>query len=257
MEFAASKILQQVQVHAPLFASMQLPGPVEIQGHAQLDYDTRCHDLQSLPPPPKHVAEIYLKVLRLLQEAERSGLWPKVSAGRSRVLELNGHNGLPRGSVGGKSKGKRRKTKNNKPSRPKGENLRDTVAKKSKQDAGLKTAQAADGQPQGEPNESQERAGTFSIGAMPPPHKQPANRFPELLDAAFELERAIAPPGRKLPSTTIAVNKHAQFLPHTDSGAGSGTQCMLCRSMIGLEMCKQQRACPVSTRPTQFFCSTV
>ena len=42
----------------------------------------------------------------------------------------------------------------------------------------------------------------------------------ELMRACFELERALCP--NRPPSTTIAINRHAQFLPHRDSGAGSG-----------------------------------
>ena len=45
----------------------------------------------------------------------------------------------------------------------------------------------------------------------------------ELMLACFELEMLISP-GR-IPSSTIAINRHAQFRPHRDSGAGSG-QCI-------------------------------
>ena len=44
--------------------------------------------------------------------------------------------------------------------------------------------------------------------------------FPELLKAVFRLESVLLPERRG--SSTIAVNKHATFLPHTDSGAGAG-----------------------------------
>jgi len=64
--------------------------------------------------------------------------------------------------------------------------------------------------------------GTFSVGAFPEGLQQPKGNalFPELMHAAFELERAIFP--NRTPSSTIAINKHAQFKPHRDSGAGSG-----------------------------------
>jgi hypothetical protein len=42
----------------------------------------------------------------------------------------------------------------------------------------------------------------------------------ELLRACFDLERVICP--HRPPSSTIAINRHAQFSPHRDSGAGSG-----------------------------------
>jgi hypothetical protein len=44
--------------------------------------------------------------------------------------------------------------------------------------------------------------------------------FPELMKAAFELELALSPD--REPSSTIAVNRNAQFRPHIDNGAGSG-----------------------------------
>ena len=64
--------------------------------------------------------------------------------------------------------------------------------------------------------------GTFTLGAFPSGTLQPKGNplFPELLLAIFELERAILP--NRVPSTTVAINKHAQFKIHRDSGAGSG-----------------------------------
>lgn len=38
--------------------------------------------------------------------------------------------------------------------------------------------------------------------------------------ACFRLEKALLP--NRAPSATIAINRHAQFLPHRDSGAGAG-----------------------------------
>jgi tRNA U38,U39,U40 pseudouridine synthase TruA len=66
------------------------------------------------------------------------------------------------------------------------------------------------------------QGGTFSVGAFPEGLLQPKGNalFPELMRAAFELERVIFP--HRTPSSTIAINKHAQFKPHRDSGAGSG-----------------------------------
>merc|ERR1719382_650953 len=57
---------------------------------------------------------------------------------------------------------------------------------------------------------------------MPPPLEAPScnSTFPWLAIEAFELERAVRP--ERAPSSTIAVNKKAQFLPHVDSGAGAG-----------------------------------
>lgn len=42
----------------------------------------------------------------------------------------------------------------------------------------------------------------------------------ELTVACFRLERILFP--HRPPSSTIAINRHAQFKPHRDSGAGNG-----------------------------------
>ncbi len=66
-------------------------------------------------------------------------------------------------------------------------------------------------------------SGSFTVGAMPG-HQclQPKGNklFPELMKAAFELELALFP--EREPSSTIAINRNAQFRPHIDNGAGSG-----------------------------------
>ncbi|CAE7304401.1 unnamed protein product [Symbiodinium natans] len=63
--------------------------------------------------------------------------------------------------------------------------------------------------------------GSFSVGSVPAGLDAPhGNRlFPELALCAFELERVLRPTRR---SSTIAINKRAQFLPHVDSGTGAG-----------------------------------
>ena len=64
--------------------------------------------------------------------------------------------------------------------------------------------------------------GTFTVGRFPKNLPQPKGNeiFPELANACFELERIILP--HRSPSATIAINKHAQFKFHRDSGAGAG-----------------------------------
>ena len=66
------------------------------------------------------------------------------------------------------------------------------------------------------------RGESFALGRMPAHLKQPtANElFPELLQAAIALEHILLP--SRPASSTIVVNKHAQFKPHKDSGAGAG-----------------------------------
>lgn len=74
---------------------------------------------------------------------------------------------------------------------------------------------------------------SFSLGAMPvgPGLRQPqANAdFRDLLDACLDLEEAIMP--ERPPSSTVVINRNAQFKPHTDSGAGAGQSCSL---IVGL-----------------------
>jgi len=72
---------------------------------------------------------------------------------------------------------------------------------------------------------------SFTIGLFPPPLRTPhANEgLPGLLDALQRLERAIFP--LRPCSTTITVNRHAEFKPHRDSGAGAGQSTSL---IVGL-----------------------
>lgn len=67
-----------------------------------------------------------------------------------------------------------------------------------------------------------EQGGSFTLGWMPPPLSAPSANalFPELHEALMQLEQRIAP--QRAPSSTIAVNRHASFRPHRDSGAGAG-----------------------------------
>ena len=69
---------------------------------------------------------------------------------------------------------------------------------------------------------SNNEGGTFSVGAFPATQSQPKGNelFPDLVKACFDLEKIILP--HRKPSTTIAINRHAQFKFHRDSGAGSG-----------------------------------
>ncbi|KAL3934528.1 MAG: hypothetical protein SGBAC_009779, partial [Bacillariaceae sp.] len=74
-------------------------------------------------------------------------------------------------------------------------------------------------------------SGSFSVGYMPGGvNKQPKSNslFPELVQAAFDLETKLFP---NRASSTIAINRNAQFRPHTDSGAGAGQSSSL---IVGL-----------------------
>lgn len=105
--------------------------------------------------------DAYANVLRLLQEADRSGNWPLTSVARQKILFE---------------------------SAPTEETL----------------------------------GGSFSVGVYPAPLAKPKGNelFPELVIACFLLEKIISP--SRPPSSTIAINRHAQFRPHRDSGAGNG-----------------------------------
>ena len=72
---------------------------------------------------------------------------------------------------------------------------------------------------------------SFTIGLFPPPLRMPHSnsQLPGLLEALLKLEKAICP-GRPC-STTITVNRHAEFRPHRDSGAGAGQSTSL---IVGL-----------------------
>lgn len=67
-----------------------------------------------------------------------------------------------------------------------------------------------------------QRNGSFSIGLYPKGMQEPRGNalFPDLLRACFKLEKLLYP--NREPSSTIAVNRNAQFRAHRDSGAGSG-----------------------------------
>ena len=60
--------------------------------------------------------------------------------------------------------------------------------------------------------------GTFSVGCFPAPFPMPKGNqlFAELMKYCFLLERVLCP--NRIPSSTIAINRHAQFKPHRDSG---------------------------------------
>lgn len=99
------------------------------------------------------------------------------------------------------------------------------------------------------------RGGSFGLGALPPPLAQPKGNalFSELLTACFELEAALCP-GR-IPSATIAVNRHAQFLPHRDSGAGTGQSSSLIVALgcfTGGELVVGDQAVDIRYQPLEF-----
>lgn len=99
------------------------------------------------------------------------------------------------------------------------------------------------------------RGGSFSIGALPSHLSQPkANQlFPDLLLACFRLEKALNP--LREPSSTIAVNRHAQFTPHRDTGIGSGQTKSLIVALgnfTGGELVSKNKVYNIKYNPIEF-----
>jgi tRNA U38,U39,U40 pseudouridine synthase TruA len=121
------------------------------------------------PCPPE-----YAEVLRLLREADASGLWPSTSRARARVVIEGAQCG---GSMSAAS----------------------PVALACK---------------------DFESGGSLYEGALAMKPSRANMLFPDLVEAIFALEHAIAPDRQA--STMVAINRRATFRPHTDAGAGFG-----------------------------------
>jgi tRNA U38,U39,U40 pseudouridine synthase TruA len=172
--------------------------------HIHDSVDTRNGDLtaitERLVPPLSSVSPdvpaLYAKVLKLLREASASGNWPSTTPKRQLVMvsTAEGENGEQGRSTSLSMAHFRAKSNAHEP---------------------ISAYQWKEGQGGA--------SGSFSVGAMPGNQcEQPkANSlFPELMRAAFELEIALYP--HRQPSSTIAINRNAQFRPHLDNGAGAG-----------------------------------
>jgi tRNA U38,U39,U40 pseudouridine synthase TruA len=97
--------------------------------------------------------------------------------------------------------------------------------------------------------------GTFSVGVMPEMYNDPRGNtlFPELLRAAFQLEKVIAP--NRPPSATIAINRHASFKPHRDTGAGAGQTVSLIVALgdfVGGEIVVEGQPHDIRYKPIEF-----
>ncbi|KAL9188493.1 hypothetical protein ACHAXT_006871 [Thalassiosira profunda] len=138
---------------------------------------------------------VFEKVLMLLRKADKSGMWPSTTPNRQLVMVSTSNDD----SNGGKTRSL---------------SSAHMAAQKNSNDRAC-----AYSFKEGEGGAS----GSFSVGAMPGEQcSQPKGNllFPELVKAAFELEVALCPD--REPSSTIAINRNAQFRPHTDNGAGAG-----------------------------------
>ena len=99
------------------------------------------------------------------------------------------------------------------------------------------------------------RGDSFTMGSMPAGFRQPSANavFPELLAELRRLELALLP--ARPPSSTVTVNRHAQFKPHKDSGAGNGQS----RSLIvglgdfsGGQLVVEGSAADIRYKPLEF-----
>jgi hypothetical protein len=156
--------------------------------------------LTSMIPPVETVdptvPEAYEKVLYYLRQADGSGNWPSTTLKRQLVMIATEEDAEENNSKGDSLSIAHIKAKNN----------------KEKRSSAYAYVEGQGG-----------ASGSFSVGAFPgDASKQPKSNtlFPELTKAAFELEVALCP--NREPSSTIAINRNAQFRPHVDSGAGAG-----------------------------------
>jgi len=97
--------------------------------------------------------------------------------------------------------------------------------------------------------------GTFALGSQPPPLEPPKGNtlFKDLLIACFELESLLLP--NRIPSSTIAVNRHAQFTPHVDTGNGAGQSVSLIVALgdfIGGEIMIEGKSHDIRYEPIEF-----
>ncbi|GKY92730.1 hypothetical protein MPSEU_000243000 [Mayamaea pseudoterrestris] len=159
-------------------------------------------DLPPLAGVSPEVPAMFERVLHLLRQADASGLWPSTSAKRQLVMVS---------TLAGDSNGTDSSALHSKMSLSEQcIRVKNTVRREESSAYVYDEGQGG-------------ASGSFSVGAMPGDScSQPKGNtlFPELMKAAFELEIALCPD--REPSSTIAINRNAQFRPHTDSGAGAG-----------------------------------
>lgn len=134
------------------------------------------------------VPPLYQKVQELPREADKSGSWPSTSPKRQLVMVSTTGN----------------------------EAQNDNLQSETEGSSAYNFLE--EGQEGG-------ASGSFSVGATPgQSYELPKGNslFPELMRAAFELEIALCP--KRISSSTIAINRNAQFRPHIDDGVGATGQ---------------------------------
>ncbi len=199
----AEKAKRQLEEYRSWKKSSNVIGTLESSNNMNESAESVPTTPQTVPVDPT-VPEIYREVLQCLRKIDSSGQWPTTSSKRQLVMISTD----------------KLKDKDQQP-----ETL--TIAcNKAKKN--IQEASSAYSFVEGQGGAS----GSFSVGYMPGgAHKQPkANSvFPDLVKAAFDLETKLFP--EREPSSTIAINRNAQFRPHTDSGAGAGQSTSL---IVGL-----------------------
>mmetsp|Transcript_18121 Transcript_18121/g.20910 ORF Transcript_18121/g.20910 Transcript_18121/m.20910 type:complete len:770 (-) Transcript_18121:7-2316(-) len=147
------------------------------------------------------VPDMYQAVLHYLRKADASGMWPSTTPKRSLIMVSNNAENGEKASAS-LSMAQMKARSNN-----------------DERSSAYSFYQGQGG-----------ASGSFSVGDFPGGQKPKGNElFPELTKAAFELELVLMP--NREPSSTIAINRNAQFRPHTDSGAGAGQNLSL---IVGL-----------------------
>lgn len=187
-------------------ASLMGSDDVDAENYNNLPSLTESRAVESMDPPcDPYVPEMYGDVLRCLRQLDSSGQWPSTTPKRQLVMistaEGEDSKEFETGSL----------------------SVAIMNAKNSRR-AELSAYSFTEGQGGA--------SGSFSVGIMPGVGSKPPkanSMFPELVKAAFELELKLCP--EREPSSTIAINRNAQFRPHTDSGAGAGQSTSL---IVGL-----------------------
>ena len=156
------------------------------------------------------VPELYEKVLYYLREANSGGLWPSTTLKRQLVMSSTSkdESAADTNDHHSNNNNKNNNSSNNNTNTGKASlSMAFSRARKNK-DGRTSAYSFVEGQGGA--------SGSFSVGGMPGNQcEQPKGNtlFPELMKAAFELEIALCP--NREPSSTIAINRNAQFRPHT------------------------------------------
>ena len=182
----------------------------------------------SLPPLTSintRVPEMYAKCLHLLREADANGAWPDTTAQRQLVMMSTPNDDS--------------------------QSMNLTAARMATKINNSESRSCAYSFKEGEGGAS----GSFSVGIMPDRSSQPKGntQFPQLVKAAFELEIALFP--NREPSSTIAINRNAQFRPHKDKGAGAGQSTSLIVAMgnfVGGELMVEGDKKDIRYNPIEF-----